>query len=182
MSQSMGYDCTLHAVDEKEISRAFEAYLQRAQRGEETEDSEEQELWDQVGESLDEGSAEEAASLICQLALVLASKSQPYHYERGFALCLWPKQPAGMKARFPEELTDSPETLFGGMIAKHPELRGHFPREFTGNWSTGTFISPAKVPEALLWVENKVAGFAEGDKWLFRGLLLVLSIRVSKAV
>jgi hypothetical protein len=171
----MGYDCTLHAVDEKQISQAIAELLEEDRAKKEPADEDEkQELWDQVVTSLAEEPVSESASLVCQMALVLASKTQPYHYERGFALCLWPEQTRAVKARLPEELTDSPEILFGRLLEKYPQLHGQFPRKFSGNWSTGTFISAKKAPEALGWITNKVAEFAEGDRRLFRGLLLVL--------
>jgi hypothetical protein len=171
----MGYDCTLHAVDEKQISQAFEKLLVAGEAEDESADeNEDRELWDQILTSLAEEPPSESASLVCQMALVIASKSQPYHYQRGFALCLWPEQPDGLDARMPEELTDSPEILFGRLLEKYPQLRGKFPRKFSGNWSTGVFISSQKVPEALRWVENRAGEFAEGDRRLFRGLELVL--------
>ena len=173
----MGYDCTLHAVDEKQISEQFVDTLLNRCKAEDharDEDDDEEELWNQVVDSLAEDSDDDAGSLVCQMALVFASKSHPYHSERGFALCLWPEQSKDLRACLPEEFTDPPDVLFELLVKEYPQLRGQFPRDFSGNWSTGTFISSHKVPAALRWVEKKVAEFAEGHRKLFRGLLLVL--------
>jgi len=119
-------------------------------------------------------SPDTAASIVCQLALIFASKSHPYHYERGFALSLWPELSGDRCATFPTELTESPESLFSDLVGKCPQLSGKFPTDFTGNWSTGKFIPAKKVSKALQWVETRVKQYAEGDQRLFRGLLLVL--------
>jgi hypothetical protein len=171
----MGYDCTLHAVDERQIGPEFEKLLlERGSEADSTDEDEEQDLSGQILTSLAEETPAESTSLICQMALVIASKTHPYHYERGFALCLWPELPDGLDARLPQELTGSPETLFGSVMEKYPQLRGRFPKKFSGNLSTGTFIPAKNVPATLEWIEKKVAKFAEGDRGIFRGLLLVL--------
>lgn len=173
----MGYDCTLHVVDEKRISKVFAKLLEageRPQKGMEADIDVLTEYWDSAIKSLADDPPEIACSTICQLALVFSSKTQPYHYERGFALNLWPDQPGGLKAEFPQSLTDSPEVLFKQLAKQHPKLEGNFPTAFDGNWSTGTFISSQKVSKALKWVEAQVKKYAEGDQALFRGLLLVL--------
>ena len=168
----MGYDCTLHAVDEKEISRKLVPALVSGTPPKNAFSGEDEELWEQTMKSLAEDSPSDAASIVCQLALIFASQSHPYHYERGFALSLWPRQPDGLNATFPEELTDSPRLLFADLLEKYPRLE--FPADFSGNWSTGTFIPAKKVPKAFKWIEARVKQYAEGDQRLFRGLLLVL--------
>jgi len=171
----MGYDCTLHAVDENQITKAFVKMLLAGEKeAGQLESGIEPELWEQTLKSLEKDPPPTANSTVCQLALIFASKTQPYHYERGFALCLWPEQSDGLDARFPEELTDSPEILFTGLLKKYPHLKGNSPREFSGNWSTGTFIASKKIAKALKWVEEKVQKYEEGDRKLFRGLILVL--------
>ncbi len=170
----MGYDCTLHAVDEKDVKGKFVRALLTGTKPPRGFTDDDQELWSEMLKSLAEDSPADAASSVCQVALIFASKFRPSQYERGFALCLWPKQPDGLDATFPQELTDSPELLLGELTEKYPRLRGQFPSKFSGNWSTGTFISAKKVPQALQWIEDKVSKYAEGDQRLFHGLRLVL--------
>lgn len=173
----MGYDCTLHVVDEKRISKVLVKLLEageRPQNGMAADIDVLTEYWNGAQKSLADDPPEIACSTICQLALVFSSKTQPYHYERGFALNLWPDQPDGLKAEFPRPLTDSPETLFKQLVKIHPKLKDNFPTAFDGNWSTGAFISSKKVSKALKWVESQVQKYDEGDRELFRGLLLVL--------
>lgn len=170
----MGFDCTLHAVDEEEISGKLVPALVSGMAPKKAFEGKDRVLWKQTMRSLAEDSPEDAASIVCQLALIFASQSHPYHYERGFALSLWPRQPDGKDVTFPKELIDSPESLFSGLVKKYPKLGGQFPTEFSGNWSAGVFIPAKKIPKALKWVENQVNQYEEGDKRLFRGLLLVL--------
>ncbi len=166
----MGYDCTLHVVDEKHINETFVKALLDGKKPETLDD----ELWAEALKSLAEDPAESACSSICQLALIYASGIQPYHYERGFALCLWPDQPDGLDAKFPAKFADSPEVLFRELVNRFPKLKGSFPIEFSGNWSTGIFVPSEKVSAALKWVEARVLDYEEGNRELFRGLLLVL--------
>lgn len=173
----MGYDCTLHVVDEKRISDVLVKLLlarEQPQTGMAADLDVLAEHWDSALKSLAEDPPENAASTVCQLALVFSSKTHPYHYERGFALSLWSEQPGGLGAEFPASLTDSPELLFKQLVKQHPKLKDNFPTAFAGNWSTGVFISSKKVSKALQWVESRVGKYDEGDRELFRGLLLVL--------
>lgn len=173
----MGYDCTLHVVDEEQIGKAFVKALLKGSRpknGTTADVDIAGKHWDATLQSLAEDPPKRAASTVCQLALVFSSKAQPYHYERGFALSLWADQPDGLHAKFPKSLTESPEMLFKQLLKQHPKLRGNFPTAFDGNGSTGTFISSKKVSKALKWVEGQVKKYDESDRELFRGLLLVL--------
>jgi hypothetical protein len=96
----MGYDCTLHVIDETLIRDRFAARLLGSlQEGSPFDErSDAKELWRKVraalgGERDENGrpqTAEDAASLVCQLAIAYCAAELPYHYERGFCLSLWP--------------------------------------------------------------------------------------------
>lgn len=172
----MGFDCTLHVVDESDIRSTFVDLLlsdkplntPAIDRGISDDD------WEVVKKSLTEAPPEEAASNVCQAALIFASKKHPYHYERGFAISLWPELPLWLAADFPEPLTGSPEALFERLIEKHPFLKGQFPTSFSGNWSTGKFIPAQNIKKALHWVEKQIKEYKEPDKDSFQGLIHVL--------
>jgi hypothetical protein len=175
----MGYDCTLHVVDEQMIRDRFVPRLlgHSEERSPFDERDDADELWRQVRDALagrgDVG-PEEAASLVCLLAVTYCAAELPYHYERGVCLSLWEDQPDGLDARPPKELIGDPEPLFEAVIAERPDLRGHFPAEMTGNYSTGMYVSAENVPKLLKWAEGQVKRYGKPEQRLFRGLLAVL--------
>jgi len=173
----MGFDCTLHLVDEKAIREEFVPRL-LGESQEETEldrvAEDAAELWETMRKALEEDDPEAAASLLCQLALKFSACSLPHQYERGFALSLWANQEEDIAVEYPGEFAFSPELLFARVVQKYPKLHGHFPMWFTGNWSTGVFIPSNRVPEVLAWIEKKINKFSKGDQRHFKGLLGIL--------
>jgi hypothetical protein len=173
----MGFDCTLHLVDEKAIREEFVPRLLRRSRKKTALDRVMQnpaELWTTARRALDGDDPDIAASLICQLAVIFSACSLPHHYERGFALCMWQDQHKDIAVDYPSEFAFSPEPLFAAVVEEYPRLHGHFPTWFTGNYSTGVFIPSDQVPEVLGWVENQIAPMAKGDRRFFKGLLRIL--------
>jgi hypothetical protein len=173
----MGFDCTLHLVDERAVREEFVPRLLERSAGPTALDrvmTNADEVWQEVRTALRGGDPEEAASLVCQLAVTFSACSLPHQYERGFALSLWRDQETDVAVDYPDRFAFSPEPLFGDVVAKYPALRGRFPRWFAGNYSTGVFVPADRVPEVLAWAEQKVGGFAKGDRRQFKGLLGIL--------
>jgi hypothetical protein len=173
----MGYDCTLHLVDEQAIREQFVPRLLRRSRKKTALDRVLENagvLWSSVRRALEEDEPESAASVLCQLAITFSACSLPHQYERGFALCLWERQGKDLAVEYPSELTFSPEPLFTAVVEQYPRLHGHFPTWFIGNYSTGVFIPADRVPEVLAWVETRIAPLAKGDRRHFKGLLGIL--------
>jgi hypothetical protein len=177
----MGYDCTLHVIDEALIREHFVPRLlgQSEERRVFDEREDADTLWARVREALArEGeygkSAASTASLISQLAVAYCASELPNHYERGLCLSLWPDQPDGLHGKVPKKLVGDPAALFEAVIAARPDLKGRFPKEITGNWSTGLYIPAENVPELLAFVEKKVKRYPKPDRRLFRGLILIL--------
>ncbi len=177
----MGYDCTLHVVDERMIRDRFvPALLGRAGDRPPFDDAPDSaELYAKVRAALvatgrGEESPETAANFVCQLAIAHCAAELPHHYERGFCLSLWPNQAEGVAASVPREFLGDPESLFADVVAAYPALRGKFPTEIESNYSPGCFVPAEHVPGLLAWVERKVRGYATPDRRLFRGLILVL--------
>jgi hypothetical protein len=149
---AMGYDCTLHLIDEKAIREEFVPRLLGKSRKKTALDrvvDNADELWSSVRTALDGNDADEAASLICQLAIKFSACSLPHQFERGFALSLWEGLDDETAVKYPHKFAFSPEPLFADVVKEYPKLHGHFPTWFTSNYSTGVFI-PSKEVSAVL--------------------------------
>ncbi len=179
----MGYDCTLHLVDEKAIREEFVPRLLGRSMLTTALDRllpDADELWNTVRQALNEDEPENAASLLCQLAVTFSACSLPHQYERGFALCLWDGQEEDVAVDYPAKFAFSPEPLFTAVVEEYPRLHGQFPTWFTGNYSTGVFIPAERVPEVLAWVESQIAPLPKGDRRQFKGLLGILRAAVDQ--
>src|SRR5262249_45197388 len=179
----MGFDCTFHLVDERAIREEFVPCLlgrrqggtaldrvreNAAERGELPRRGRDAGV-DEEGEELDE---EDAASLVCQLALVYSACSLPHHYERGWAFSRWPEEVTG--AKFPARFAHSPEPLFAEVVRAYPRLRGKFPMWFSGNYSTGVYVPAGRVAEVRAWLEGVLDPLKKGDRRSLRGQLAVV--------
>ena len=72
----MGYDCTLHLVDEQAIRNEFVPHLLRTSTSETALDRVMEnagDLWNTVRDSLKNDEPDKAASLICQLAVMFSA-------------------------------------------------------------------------------------------------------------
>lgn len=177
----MGYDCTLHVVDEGMIRDRFVPRLlgRTDERSPFDEDPDSEGLWEDVRDALagaecGEESPETAANSACQLAIAYCAAELPYHYERGFCLSLWPDLPEESAASVPREFLGDPESLFAEVVAAYPSLKGQFPEEIESNFCPGCFVPAEQVPGLLAWVEERVRGCPKPDRRQFRGLILVL--------
>lgn len=179
----MGYDCTLHVIDEAMIRNRFIPRLLGKSDlpavFDQRDDSEE--LWKTVRSALEgkvvDGEVVDISSVpnyITMLAIAYCAAELPYHYERGFCLSLWPDQSDEFTARVPKKYIDNPESLFVELLENYPVLKGEFPIEIGENYCTGIYVTAEKVPGVLKWAERKVKSFRKPDRRLFRGLLLVL--------
>ena len=169
----MGYDCTFHLVDEKLITEELVPALlghRDPPRDLQGHYEDHAEIWQKVRAALRDDPAEEAAQTICQLAVMLASCRLPHTQARGLAFSLWHKQDAIAD----QPPWGSPASLFAALTAAHPRLEGRFPSGFTSNYTTGVYLSPARVPEALKWLEGQLAKIAMGDRERFLPIVRVL--------
>jgi hypothetical protein len=172
----MGYDCTLHLVDEHTIREEFIPWLLGQSPNEIALDrilENAGELRNTVREAL-KNDDPDAAKMLCQLAIMFSACVLPHQYERGFALGLLQNREKGIARAYPDRFAFSPEPLFTKVVDEYPRLHGHFPVWFTGNYSTGVFIPSEHVPEVLAWVEANIADLTEEDPRQFRGLLGIL--------
>lgn len=150
----MGFDCTLHIIDEQQIKAAFS-----------------KRPFDPANWSPVEW---------CNDAVRLAAETLPYHYERNFALALWPvlweEEFSTPAPGFPAWIEDSAESNPAALFETLPQnLRDQLPTTFEGNFSTGIFIPSTSVPETLAWVESAIRPLAPNQKKRFQGLVNILT-------
>lgn len=179
----MGYDCTLHLIDENAIRDQFVPRLLGRSHSPTALDrmvKKAAELWAQVNTALQDDDPENAAAMLCQLAVMFSACSLPHRYERGLALCLLANQEPDIAFKYPTRFSFSPEPLFAEVVEKYPALHGRFPTWFTGNGSTGVFIPSDGVPDVLAWIEKKVQAFPKGDQRHFKGMLGILRTAAEK--
>lgn len=173
----MGYDCTLHVIDEQAIRSVFVPKLlgkSEAPTALDEKMTQAPKLWKQVREALEGDDAEQAARLVCQLAVTFSACSLPFHYERGFALSLWSTLGDESEREFPEKFCEDPSVLLEDVTAAYPALKGHYPLGIDGNYCTGFYIPAARIPAAVAWVRKTVDAIPKGRRKMFRGLLAVL--------
>ncbi|WP_067548613.1 hypothetical protein [Nocardia crassostreae] len=180
----MGYDCTLHLVDEAAIREEFvprllglseePTALDRVHPGA-------AEVWEQVRALLDGEDPAAAAAAVCVAAVMFSACSLPYRYERGQAFSLSIGQPGRVfPDEFPLRAAYEPDDLFTELVAAHPQLHGRFPYAFSGNYATGVYIPADHVAEVLTWVEEQIAPLPKGEQRGYRGLLAVLRAAVDR--
>ena len=171
----MGWDCTFHLVDPVAITAAMTSLV----AGEPSPASllvaypeQGASLWAEAGRRVLEDSVEDA----CQIAIYVASASLPHHYERGVAFSFGydPSPPRRSGCRIPDSYTASPETMLGPLVARRPELSGHFRTCFESNCDTGVYIPPGWTVFAAQAVRSHLQGLDGNERKRFFGLLRVL--------
>jgi len=169
----MGFDCTLHVVDEVLIRNEFVPRLLGRKGCISPFDSRPDsiEIWERVRDALNKKifngeicSSKTAAKLVSQFAVVYCASILPYHYERGFCISL-------RDYYFTEALKKcrgNTEELFDELLTVYPELKHEFPQEqeIEENYCTGIYIPAHDVPKFLK--------LAKIDYELYRGLWLIL--------
>ncbi|MFD6161883.1 hypothetical protein ACFWF7_14940 [Nocardia sp. NPDC060256] len=181
----MGYDCTLHLVDEDAIREQFvprllgrttePTALDRVHPGA-------ADLWRQVRELLLSEDGRAAAEAVSVAAVMFSASMLPYRYERGLALSL--AFEAGRvfpDAVFAPKAAYRPDGLFAEIVAAHPQLSGRFPSGwFSGNYSTGLYVPAEHVAEVLAWVEEQLVPLPKGEQRTYRGIVATLRAAVDR--
>ncbi len=141
----MGYDCTLHLIDEKSLGRFIKRFLKRSKAKSAFDRSFKNgdELFSRVRERIST-SPGEAGQALMQLCLMWCSADAPHLMSRNFALSLWDEAQTGFDLPF-----DLVEQSLGGLLKpivdEHPGLRLYL--GFEGNYSVGYYVTPANVPK-----------------------------------
>jgi hypothetical protein len=187
----MGFDCTLHLVDEELLRREFiprllrdgpppslrDRLLRRSPRFAPTTFDRRRpdapHLWKRARRALRMTSPETAARCIAELALLFNSCELPFEPSRNVALSLWGGLHEDLPDFIPHDLLGAPDELFSDLIEAFPGLKGCFPDYFDGNGSLGIYVSAVKVPALAKWVEEQIGGLDKGDR---AGLLTVAKV------
>jgi hypothetical protein len=188
---AMGFDCTLHLVDEELLRREFiprllrdgpppslrDRLLRRSPRFAPTTFDRRRpdapHLWKRVRRALRMTSPETAARCIAELALLFNSCELPFEPSRNVALSLWGGLHEDLPDFIPDDLLGAPDELFSDLIEAFPRLKGCFPDYFDGNGSLGIYVSAVKVPALAKWVDEQIGGLDKGDR---AGLLTVAKV------
>ncbi|WP_280455313.1 hypothetical protein [Nocardia brasiliensis] len=181
----MGYDCTLHLVDEDAIREQFVPRLLGSATGPTALDRvhpDAEDLWRQVRELLHGTDGRAAAAAVSVAAVMFSASMLPYRYERGLALSL-----AFETGRvFPDSVfapkeAYAPDALFAEVVAAHPHLSGQFSSGwFGGNYTTGLYVPAEHVAEVLEWVEEQLVPLPKGEQRKYRGIVATLRAAVDR--
>lgn len=171
----MGYDCTLHVVDEQAIRQLLVPRVLRKKAQATAFDrlyDDPEDLIERARLKLDGNDPESACIAVCSLAIMFASAHLPSVSERGLALSLWDNFGKNLP-ELPSFFFNSPERMFAELIRKYPQLND-WPSQFYQNYMTGVFIPAELVPQARAWIEETRKLAPRPDHEYFMGLLQVL--------
>lgn len=181
----MGYDCTLHLVDEGAIREQFVPRLLERSTGPTALDRVHpgaEDLWRQVRELLLGEDGRAAAEAVSVAAVMFSASMLPYRYERGLALSL-AFEPGRVfpDAVFVPKAAYEPDGLFTEVVAVHPQLGGQFSSGwFSGNYSTGLYVPADHVAEVLAWVQEQLVPLPKGEQRKYRGIVATLRAAVDR--
>jgi hypothetical protein len=143
----MGFDCTLHVIDEQSIVRFVDRFLGRSTEKApfDKKFKQGQKLLEEVRQKI-ASSPEEGARHLLQLCLMWCSAETPHVPSRNFALSYWfdktEVEPVPMSL-----LETSLEGRLSEIVAAFPVLKGKLHLGFDGNYSVGYFVAPSKISE-----------------------------------
>jgi len=178
----MGYDCTLHVVDEATLARFVERFLGRSSEEAPFDRAfpDAAALVEKTKQLLRGDDPERAGRALGELAMLYFSAEGPHAYSRGFSLSLWDEESMG--APMPVEGLGSVEALLGPIVEAYPAIRGQVPDVFTQNYCVGPFVRARDVPGVLAYVENTLAAMVPGDRASYRVLARVLRVSAARGM
>ena len=160
----MGWDCTLHVVDESALARFVDRFLGRTSE-EAPFDRAFPDAADLVAKTkqiLAGPDPEKAGRTLGELAMLYVSAETPHAYSRGFSLSLWDEDTMG--APMPTDHLGSVEQVLGPIVEAYPAIRGRVPGFFEQNGCVGPFVRARDVPAVLAYVEKVVGAMVPGDR------------------
>ena len=167
----MGWDCTLHVVDDTSLARFAARFLRGLHR---TAAFDREFDGDALIANVKELIAEDpdtGARALGELALLYVATETPHLPCRDFALSLWAPAVLG---ELPVQLLTSVETRIPDIIAAYPKLAGLVPVKFDTNVCVGPYVSARNVPALLAHVEKVLAPRADAIR--YRPLLDILRV------
>ncbi|MEO8846179.1 MAG: hypothetical protein ABI591_04875 [Kofleriaceae bacterium] len=174
----MGWDCTLHVVDDTSLARFAARFLRGLHRGTAFDrEFDGDDLIAKVKQLIADDPSTGARAL-AELALLYVSTETPHLYCRGFALSLW--DPAVMGAVLPAQLLTSVETRIPDVISAYPNIAGHLPARFDGAFCVGPFVTARNVPALLELVEPVVGAMPPREAVTYRPLVEILRVAAAR--
>jgi len=178
----VGFDCTLHVVDEASLARFVERFLGRTSEKAPFDGAfpDAEALVQKTKEILAGPDPARAGRTLGELAMLFVSSETPHAYSRGFSLSLWDEHSMG--APVPALGLGSVEELLGPIIDAHPALRNRMPSAFESNYSVGPFVRARDVPGVLAYVEKTLAAMVPGDRRPYQVLARVLRAAAARGM
>jgi hypothetical protein len=168
----MGWDCTLHVVDDTTLAKFAARFLRGLHRtGAFDREFDGDALIANVKQLIADD-PEDGARALGELALLYVATETPHLSCRDFALSLWDRAVLG--AELPAQLLTSVETRIPDVIAAYPKLAGLVPTKFDGNVCVGPYVPARNVPALLAHVEKVLGGRADAIR--YRPLLDILRV------
>lgn len=174
----MGWDCTLHVVDDTSLARFAARFLRGLHRGAAFDaEFDGDDMIAKVKQLIADDPATGARAL-GELALLYASTETPHAYSRGFSLSLW--DPAVMGAVLPPQLLASVESRIPDIIAAYPKIAGLIPTKFDQNYCVGPFVTARNVPVLLAHIEDVIRDFPVNEAIAYRPLVEILRVAAAR--
>lgn len=174
----MGWDCTLHVVDDTSLTRFAARFLRGLHKGAAFDREFDGDDMIAKVKQLIADDPDTGARALGELALLYASTETPHVYCRGFALSLW--DPAVMGVALPAHLLTSVESRIPDVIAAYPKLTGRVPAKFDGNYCVGPFVTARNVPPLLAHVESVLAAMPARQAIAYRPLVEILQVAAAR--
>lgn len=183
----MGFDCSLHLVDEHAIRAELVPRLLAADDTGVVPTPFDRRRPDaarriaRARKQLRGRDGELAARRLSELTILYASCALPFESVRGIALSLWGEGlHPDLDPDLPQHLLASPEVLFEPIVAAHPRLKGRFPTGFDGNGCPGVFVPARHVPALSQWTADQVERLDPGEQAALASLLRVLQVAAER--
>src|SRR5512140_2866940 len=140
----MGWDCTLHIVDERSLARFAARFLHGLHREAAFDRTYDGDAMIAEVKQLIARDPATGARALGELALLYVSTETPHVYSRGFALSLWDDERMG--AALPARWLGTVEDRLPDIIAAYPKLAARVPCVFDASYCVGPFVSARDVP------------------------------------
>jgi hypothetical protein len=174
----MGWDCTLHVVDDVSLAKFSARFMHGLHRdGAFDEQYDGDDLIAKV-KDLIAHDIETGARALGELALLFVSTETPHAYCRGFALSLWDDEVMG--AALPAKLLGSVESRLPNILAAYPKLAGRIPKVFDQNFCVGPMVAARDVPALLAHVHKVLDAMVPGDRRRYKPLVDVLAVAAER--
>jgi hypothetical protein len=168
----MGWDCTLHVVDDTSLARFAARFLRGLHRTAAFDREFDGDALIANVKQLIADDPDDGARALGELALLYVATETPHLKSRDFALSLW--DPAVLGGELPVQLMTSVETRIPDVMLAYPKLAGRIPVKFDGNVCVGPYVPARNVPALLAHIEGVLG--TRSNEIQFRPLFDILRV------